>query len=58
MPTTVLGRLRFPSPDLSPRAELALRTVRDSEYSAQDGVVRVGPSGVVQFDTYLNAFGV
>lgn len=55
---TVLGRYRFPTFELCPATELYLRPLHNAEHSMLAGEVRLGPGGVVQFDTYFNAFGV
>ena len=55
---TVLARFRFPSVEICPRTELYLRPVDDAEYSMQTRQLQLGPSGVVEFSTYFNAFSV
>lgn len=55
---TVLCRFRFPSFELCPRTELYVRPVHNADHSVLGREVRLGAAGVVQFDTYFNAFGV
>ena len=55
---TVLAHFRFPSLEVCPRAELYLRTVGDAECPMPAGPVHLGPSAVVEFSTYFNAFSI
>jgi GT2 family glycosyltransferase len=55
---TTLQRLTLPSLDLCSDTELYLRTTGPAWYSMSDRLIRLRQDGIVELDTYFNAFSV